>query len=630
MTARKLTVRGFDGTNHSVRTHKKGIPVTETLKTSIANRRHIMVLSTLVIGAALGLGGCAVTEFGELGEPGELEGPASERSDTLASQASFQGTAFVHLFEWRWPDIASECENFLGPRGFEAVQVSPPNEHITYGAWWARYQPVSYRLESRSGTRAEFIDMVQRCDAAGVAIYADMVINHTAALNGGGTGWAGTQWSVKNHPSLPAYGPGDYHSTCSITNYGDAYNVQNCELSGLPDLDTASPYVQQQIANYMNDLLTIGVAGFRIDAAKHMPPQDIQGILARAGNPYVFLEVIGSAGEAVQPWWYTDLGQVTEFGYSAHIGHRFLYGQIANLGDIAVGKLPSHQAVVFTDNHDNQRGHGGGGEPVTYKNGALYNLANVFMLAWPYGYPGLMSSYYFSDTEAGPPAGGGGCANSGFVCEHRWTAIANMVGFRNVTKGQPVANWWDNGNNRVAFGRGSKGFVVINKESGALSRTFQTGLPAGTYCNIAGGDFANGTCTGNTVTVNGSGYAAIQVNAYEAVAIHVDARMTGGGGGGVTVNFTCHNGTTYWGQSVYVVGNQAALGNWDPAQAVKLAPTSYPTWTGSVALSPNTAVEWKCLKRDEVNPSAGVEWQPGANNTLTTPASGSTSTSGSF
>src|SRR6187397_1784454 len=38
-------------------------------------------------------------------------------------------TAFVHLFEWKWTDIARECETYLGPKGFTAVQISPPNEH---------------------------------------------------------------------------------------------------------------------------------------------------------------------------------------------------------------------------------------------------------------------------------------------------------------------------------------------------------------------------------------------------------------------------------------------------------------------------------------------------------------------
>lgn len=32
-------------------------------------------------------------------------------------------TVIVHLFEWKWTDIALECERFLGPKGFGGVQV---------------------------------------------------------------------------------------------------------------------------------------------------------------------------------------------------------------------------------------------------------------------------------------------------------------------------------------------------------------------------------------------------------------------------------------------------------------------------------------------------------------------------
>jgi alpha-amylase len=35
-------------------------------------------------------------------------------------------TVIVHLFNWRWDDIATECEQFLGPNKFCGVQVSPP------------------------------------------------------------------------------------------------------------------------------------------------------------------------------------------------------------------------------------------------------------------------------------------------------------------------------------------------------------------------------------------------------------------------------------------------------------------------------------------------------------------------
>jgi Starch binding domain/Domain of unknown function (DUF5110)/Glycosyl hydrolases family 31 len=92
----------------------------------------------------------------------------------------------------------------------------------------------------------------------------------------------------------------------------------------------------------------------------------------------------------------------------------------------------------------------------------------------------------------------------------------------------------------------------------------------------------------------------------------------------VSQNFICNNGTTAPGQSVYVVGNVPQLGNWSPASAVKLDPTAYPTWTGTISnLPPNTAIEWKCIKREEANyPATAGQWEPGANNTFTTPATG--------
>lgn len=33
-------------------------------------------------------------------------------------------TTIVHLFEWKWNDIARECEEFLGPYGYGGVQVN--------------------------------------------------------------------------------------------------------------------------------------------------------------------------------------------------------------------------------------------------------------------------------------------------------------------------------------------------------------------------------------------------------------------------------------------------------------------------------------------------------------------------
>lgn len=440
------------------------------------------------------------------------------------ARASAQGDVIVQLFEWRWTDIAEECEQFLGPKGFDAVQISPPNEHIDYHAWWARYQPVSYLLESRSGTRAQLVDMVRRCNAAGVRIYADLVFNHTAVWNGGGVGVAGTPWAYMQHNRYPVYQPRNYHPVCPIRDYGNLFQVQNCELLGLPDLNTAQPYVQEQIATYIQDLRRIGVAGFRIDAAKHMPPADIAEILRMAGTPYAYQEVIGAPGEAVRPAWYTPIGPVTEFDYARTLGYQFIYGDVGALRNIEAGKLPSEDAIVFVDNHDIQRGHGAAGTILTYENGSRYNIANVFMLAYPYGTPKIMSSYDFTDPNAGPPPGGG-CDGTGFVCEHRWTSIANMVAFRQVTDGTPVRNWWSSGTGQIAFSRGNRGFVAINNTRQPMNASLQTGLPPGAYCNIAAGDFIEGRCTGPVIAVTAGGRATVNISPHEAAAIHVAAML---------------------------------------------------------------------------------------------------------
>jgi len=158
------------------------------------------------------------------------------------------------------------------------VQVSPPNEHITGDQWWTRYQPVSYNISSRSGSPDEFKDMVKRCTAVGVDVVADSVVNHMAA-GGGGMGVAGTSYGNR---AFPDYSQEDFHHTsnldtnCEVSDYTNQRNVQECDLVGLPDLDTSSAKVQNRIAEYMNDLYSYGVRGFRVDAAKHQEASQVR------------------------------------------------------------------------------------------------------------------------------------------------------------------------------------------------------------------------------------------------------------------------------------------------------------------------------------------------------------------
>ncbi|MEV6211595.1 CBM20 domain-containing protein [Kitasatospora sp. NPDC051914] len=100
----------------------------------------------------------------------------------------------------------------------------------------------------------------------------------------------------------------------------------------------------------------------------------------------------------------------------------------------------------------------------------------------------------------------------------------------------------------------------------------------------------------------------------------LDDRWNVAGGHPLTAVFAA-TATTVPGQNVYVIGDLAELGGWDPAKAVPLSTSYkvYPEWTGFTALPPNTAVQYKYLKKD---PDGGVVWEDGPNRTTTTPPTG--------
>ncbi len=158
------------------------------------------------------------------------------------------------------------------------------------------------------------------------------------------------------------------------------------------------------------------------------------------------------------------------------------------------------------------------------------------MLAQPYGYPSILSSYAFNcpiGNSMGPPSDADGntydvsCAATmesatvgEWVCEHRDPAIANMVGFRRAVAGTQIEAWWDNGANAIAFSRGDRGFVALNLETATVTVDAATLLTPGTYCDVITGGLDAGACVGRTVVVDASGRVQLDLESGKAVAIH--------------------------------------------------------------------------------------------------------------
>jgi alpha-amylase len=548
-------------------------------------------------------------------------GPGAQpaRADTGVAN----GDVIANLWAWNWRSVARECVDHLDPAGYGAVWVAPPAESLRHpsGVWWDVYQPYSYKLNSRFGTQAEFTAMIGACHGAGIKVYTDAVVNHTAAQPG--TGYDGTVISDKYDP--PMYDRGEYNvDVCArdIADWGNLWEVQHCELLDLPDLDTSDPGVRSKLAGYLNSQLALGVDGFRVDAAKHVPAAELAAVVGQLRNttsgarPYVFHEVF--PGEPPAPSDYYGSGDVLDFTYGDKLKAAF-QGNIATLSSFGQGLLPAANSVSFVTNHDTERN----GRHLTYKDGATAVLANVFQLAWKHTTPTVYAGFQFSNAEGAPPNSGGFVTDttcgSGWYCLNRDRAVTGMVAWHNAVGAANVANWQSPAPNVIGFGRGTAGFVAINNSGGAYTGTFTTGMPDGSYCNVI-------TACAGRVTVS-AGRATLTVPAKSAVAFH-----TGGGTqnppGQLATSYTVQAETVF-GQNVHVVGNVPELGAWNPANAVPLTTGTgtYPRWRGSGALPANTDVQYKFIIKQDGQP---VIWESGANRTLRTPATGTVTVDGGW
>ncbi|KAJ3714432.1 glycoside hydrolase [Lentinula raphanica] len=562
------------------------------------------------------------------------------QAKTLNARATVGSkSVIVQMFEWTWDSIAAECTAFLGPAGYGYVQTSPPQEHITGTEWWTDYQPVSYILTSKRGDRAQFqrrliiVSMIETCHDAGVLVIADTIFNHMTG-NAEGSGVAGSTYTQFVYPGI--YEAQDFHYCGlepgnTIVNYDNEVEVWTCELEGLADLATDTTYVQGRLAEYANDLMSLGVDGLRLDAAKskYIDPANIEAIVALFNSsPYLTQEVIWGAGQPVTPELYTSIGNVQEVLFQAvdlELGG-FVGSRILQL----LGWIASSDANVFVTNHDTERNGGS----LNYESPSnTYTTAMIFSLAYPFGNTvTILSSYEFATTDDGAPNGGAGeCSGTegedGWLCQHRWLPVSGMVGFKNNVGSAELTDWVSPQSEQIAFGRGALGFVAINNADSDWSTTFSTSLPDDSYCDVISGTSSSGNCTGTGITVSGGSFTA-SVPARSAIAIHTGAVGTGGtsstgtgssGSGTVSVTFQ-ETATTTFGENIFISGSIPELGSWDTDDSVALSAADYPVWTLTIDLPANTLFDYKFIRKET---DGSIEWESDPNRETTTVSSGS-------
>ncbi|OEF23608.1 alpha-amylase family glycosyl hydrolase [Vibrio rumoiensis] len=240
-----------------------------------------------------------------------------------AIQAEPSADVILHAFDWPYQKVASEAKR-IAQLGYHSVLISPPLKSPDEEKWWMRYQPQDYRvIENPLGNTLDFIDMLHALQRHNVRLYVDVVFNHMAneahlrhdLTYPNADIMAQYQTRSDHYQSLtlfgdlsqPLFSDSDFEPAFPIKNWTDAQEVQTGRLSGgdddpgLPTLATTDNVISQQKA-YIKAMKTLGVNGFRIDAAKHISLDHLTKVWTAdlCEGVKVFGEIItdGGAGKA--------------------------------------------------------------------------------------------------------------------------------------------------------------------------------------------------------------------------------------------------------------------------------------------------------------------------------------------
>ena len=161
-----------------------------------------------------------------------------------------------------------------------------------------------------------------------------------------GTSGLGTGGSYYTDPQYPVvqFSDPDFNNAgnCStkdlnVHNYTNHVEVRNCRLAALNDLKIFSPHVEKVQVDFLNKLIDIGVAGFRIDAAKHMWPSELERLYLQLHHlntryfpfdtrPFILHEdlVIDTVGLSSDSIDYSQAAKVTNYEYGYLLAKMFL------------------------------------------------------------------------------------------------------------------------------------------------------------------------------------------------------------------------------------------------------------------------------------------------------------------
>ncbi|MBD5232139.1 MAG: alpha-amylase [Bacteroidales bacterium] len=419
----------------------------------------------------------------------------------------------LHAWSWSFPEIAANMQR-IADSGYTMIQTSPVQHCLTPqggnkmlydasgtgegGNWYHYYQPTDWKIGNDIvGSRDQLKAMLDSAAKYNVRVIVDVLPNHTAF-----------DVDLVSDEMVAAAGGRDklYHSNGlqAVRDYNDRLQCTLWGSGGLPDVNTENPGFQKYYMEFLNDLINLGVRGFRYDTAKHI------GVHS---DP-----VDAASGVKENDFWDVATGRKAVKGVKLAVPYEdlFVYGEIlqdknvpeaeyadymgqtaSSYGYVLREVLEKHDAsgrdlkdwyhsaapeylTTWVESHDTYcNAHESAG-----MSDDLIRTGWVFLTARQNGVPLFFSrpmnstrQNYWGDNVAGARG------NDEFF--HPEVVAVNK--FRQAMKGQTEDIQKSENGQVLLVNRGNKGAAVVNISESANSVDLPTGLPTGTYRDVVYG-----------------------------------------------------------------------------------------------------------------------------------------------
>lgn len=202
--------------------------------------------------------------------------PDAAAKDRITHNAEAVNTeTILHVWSWNFPSMARDMKK-IADAGFTMIQTSPVQACYSpeggnvklfdekEGNWYHYYQPVDWTIGNNIvGDKEQMKEMLDSAKKYNIRVIVDVLPNHTAfdtdAVTSGFYKAVGGKKKMFHTDGLK-----------EITDYNDRYQCTLQGTGGLPDVNTENPKFQKYYMQFVNELINMGVGGFRYDTAKHI------------------------------------------------------------------------------------------------------------------------------------------------------------------------------------------------------------------------------------------------------------------------------------------------------------------------------------------------------------------------